>query len=272
MTLPAFHTHCTFCDGKNTAEEMVLKAIELGCEEIGFSSHSPLWDYPSWCMTEEGTEKYKSEILRLKDKYFDRIKIYLGIEYDYYTDIDTSEFDYIIGSVHRVEKNGVYITVDNTLNDHKKGIAELYGGDKYAFVEDYYKLMGDIYNKTGCDIVGHFDVITKFNEQEYFYDVNSPRYKEAVFSSLDSLKNAPVTFEVNTGAISRGYRTTPYLEDYMLDRIAEMGKGLVITPDTHSADTLLFGMEECGKSLKEKGYAYFTSMEEIKNKKITKMS
>lgn len=268
MTLSAFHTHCTFCDGKNTAEEMVQKAIELGCPEIGFSSHSPLWNEPSWCMPEKTVESYKTEILRLKDKYSDRIRVYLGIEYDYYTELDTRDFDYVIGSVHRIRKNDRYITVDNTLQVHKDGIKEFYGGDRYAFVEEYYKMMGEIYERTACDIVGHFDVITKFNEREYYYDVNSSRYKEAVFKSLDNLKNAPVVFEVNTGAISRGYRTTPYLEDYMLKKIAEMGKGLVITPDTHSVDTLLSGMDDCARSLSEKGYAYFTSMEEIlQNKK-----
>ncbi len=271
MTLPAFHTHCTFCDGKNTAEEMVLKAIELGSTEIGFSSHSPLFDNPSWCMTKEGTEKYKTEILRLKDKYCDKIKIYLGIEYDYYTDIDTSDFDYIIGSVHLVEKNGKFITVDNSLDDHKKGIKELYNGDRYAFVEDYYKLMGDIYNRTGCDIVGHFDVITKFQEIEEYYDTSSSRYQNAAFSALDSLKDAPVVFEANTGAISRGYRTTPYPESFIVDRIAELKKAFVITPDTHSVDTIDFAMDIAEEVLKEKGYPYFTSMEEILKNNNKKM-
>ena len=46
------HTHCTFCDGKNTAEEMVLRAIEEGSPEIGFTSHS-----------------YKKKNIRIRDTY-----------------------------------------------------------------------------------------------------------------------------------------------------------------------------------------------------------
>lgn len=263
MTLPAFHTHCTFCDGKNTPEEMVLRAIELGSEEIGFSSHSPLWNNSPWCMTESAVENYKKEILRLKDKYSHKIRIYLGIEYDYYSDIDTRDFDYIIGSVHRVGGKEHYITVDHTLDHHKKGIDEFYGGDRYAFVEEYYKMMGDIYDRTGCQIVGHFDVITKFQEKEEYYDTSSERYRNAVFSALDKLKDAPVVFEVNTGAISRGYRTTPYPEPFILDKIAELGSSFVITPDTHSVDTIDTAMKEAEEMLLEKGYSYFTSMEEI---------
>ena len=34
-----FHTHSNFCDGKCTAEEMVIAAIEKGFDTLGFSSH-----------------------------------------------------------------------------------------------------------------------------------------------------------------------------------------------------------------------------------------
>lgn len=37
--LANFHTHSTFCDGKNTPEEIVLAALEKGFVSIGFSSH-----------------------------------------------------------------------------------------------------------------------------------------------------------------------------------------------------------------------------------------
>ncbi len=266
MTLSAFHTHCTFCDGKNTAEEMVLRAIEEGCPEIGFSSHSYTEHDKRWCMSRENTELYKNEILRLKDKYSDRIQIFLGIEYDYFSDFDTSDFDYVLGSVHYVLKNGYYIPVDETAKHHKDAISELYGGDVDGLAEDYYKTIGDIYNKTGCNIVGHFDIITKFDERDKVYDTASPRYRRAALSALDDLEKCPVTFEINTGAISRGYRTSPYPESFILEEMGKRGVGLIITPDTHRADTLLFGMSEVEEYLKKRGFSYFTSMKEILEK------
>ena len=36
-----YHTHTTFCDGKSTPEEIVLEAIRLGMDTIGFSGHAP---------------------------------------------------------------------------------------------------------------------------------------------------------------------------------------------------------------------------------------
>ena len=35
-----FHTHSTFCDGKDTLWELVEEAVRLGCPAIGFSGHS----------------------------------------------------------------------------------------------------------------------------------------------------------------------------------------------------------------------------------------
>ena len=33
------HTHTKWCDGKNSAEEMVRAALALGLECLGFSGH-----------------------------------------------------------------------------------------------------------------------------------------------------------------------------------------------------------------------------------------
>ena len=34
------HTHTTFCDGKNTPEDVVKEAMERGFDIIGFSAHA----------------------------------------------------------------------------------------------------------------------------------------------------------------------------------------------------------------------------------------
>ena len=37
MSLSNFHTHTSLCDGKDSIRDIVEKAIELGCDKIGFS-------------------------------------------------------------------------------------------------------------------------------------------------------------------------------------------------------------------------------------------
>ena len=79
------HAHSTFCDGKDTLEQMVQTAIEKGFDSIGFSGHSFMDIYAEYSMSEEKAKAYKQEIKRLQHLYGDRIKIWCGLEKDNYT-------------------------------------------------------------------------------------------------------------------------------------------------------------------------------------------
>ena len=145
----------------------------------------------------------------------------------------------------------------------KNNIDKYYGGDVYAYCEDYYDLMADVYNKTRCDIIGHFDLITKFNEVAPMIDESEPRYVSAVNKALSVLVNTPATFEVNTGAISRGYRTKPYPNDEILNKLRSLGKKFIINSDTHSTATIDCKLEEVADSFDKSGIKYITRLEEI---------
>ncbi len=263
MKLSTYHLHTTFCDGKNTPEEMVLEAIKLGCTEIGFSGHSHLPFEPTWTMKKEDVPVYVQTIKDLKEKYKDKIKIYIGIEQDYFSEAPDWKPDYILGAVHCIYKNGEYFDVDTSAEVMKKNVDKHYGGDVYAYCEDYFALMADLYNKTKCDIIAHFDLVTKFNEVMPIIDVTHPRYVKASNDALEALLKTPAVFEVNTGAISRGYRTEPYPEDSLLDKIAQSGKPLVVNSDTHNTGTLAFLIGETKEKLDKKGYKYIDSLDEI---------
>lgn len=261
-----YHTHTTFCDGKNTAEEMVVSAIELGCSEIGFSGHSYTKCDTSYCMSRGKTEEYKKEILALKEKYKDKITIYLGIEQDYFSEEPTNDYDYVIGSVHYILKNGNYLSVDESRDRQINDVNKFYNGDFYAYVEDYYEEVSKVYERTKCDIIGHFDLVTKFNENNVLFDVNNERYKKAYKKALDKLLLTPAKFEINTGAISRGYRKTPYPSDEIAEIIAKHGKKFVLSSDTHAKDTIVFKLDEQKQKLDNLSYKYCENMQEIKTK------
>ena len=38
--LQNLHTHSTYCDGKDTPEEIINAALDMGFDSVGFSSHS----------------------------------------------------------------------------------------------------------------------------------------------------------------------------------------------------------------------------------------
>ncbi len=263
MIVSTYHAHSTYSDGKNTLEEMVQAAIKCGMKEIGFTDHAPMTFFCEWSMDASRVQDYKNEVLALKEKYKDQIKIYLGIEQDYYSVDADSDYDFILGSVHYVHKNGEYLPVDLSASAMNDFVNKHYNGDVYAYCEDYFKLVGDIYERTKCHIIGHFDLVTKFNEKLPMIDINNLRYVKAYEEALNKLLNTPAIFEINTGAISRGYRTNPYPDNNMIDIIAKSGKPFAICSDTHNTESVAYSLEQERENLDKKGYDYIKSLEEI---------
>ena len=60
--------------------------------------------------------------------------------------------------------------------------------------------------------------------------------------------------EVNTGAISRGYRTTPYPDKFILKEMKRLGFGVVISSDCHDARMVDCYFAESEQLLKECGF------------------
>ena len=246
-----FHTHTTFCDGKNTPEEMVEAAINSNMSALGFSGHSHLPTEPDWTMSEEGTKEYKETVLALREKYKDQIEILLGIEQDYWSKTDDlSDYDFVIGSVHSIfEKDITNSAVDGARNSFNYAVDNYFGGDRMAAAERYFELVGDLYERTHCDIIGHFDLITKYNEKyieekgEPFIDSENPRFIEAERKALEKLVATPVIFEINTGGMGRGFRSTPYPSERVMAFLSKHQTPVILASDAHKTDTLTSGFD-----------------------------
>lgn len=233
------HSHTTFCDGKNTPEEMARAAVELGMDSLGFSGHGPNRAPDDAAMAQETVPAYREAVLQVKEKYAGRLEVFLGIERDWFWAPDGGNWDYVIGSVHYVEKDGAYLGVDHSEAVFLQNVEQHYGGDFYAFAQDYYRLVGEVPERTGCQIVGHFDLITKFNEGDRLFDTGHPRYVDAALDALGRLAGKGVICEINTGAMSRGYRSSPYPAPALLRAMRERDIPICITGDSHNVDALL---------------------------------
>ena len=237
------HTHTIYCDGKNTPEEMIQAALAKGLTCLGFSGHGYAPYDTDCCMSVKGAAAYRAEIAALREKYAGRIRILCGVEQDYWSDASTAEYDYVIGSVHYVKAGGELCCVDNTPEISKVAVDKHFGGDWYAFAEAYFATVADVVNKTRCRIIGHFDLVSKFNEKERFFDESHPRYVAAWQGALDALLPCGVPFEINTGAITRLWRTTAYPTADMIEYIRKHGGRLLLSSDSHSDQTLCYGFE-----------------------------
>ena len=159
------HTHSTFCDGKNSLEEMVLSAIGKNFDSIGFSGHSYMDIYADFSMGEEKAAAYKAEIKRLQQVYGDKIKIFCGLEKDNYTKASTDGYDYLIGSVHAVQYGDELLYIDWSADRTRDSVQRVFGGDGLAYAKAYFQAVADLPKYGSFDILGHFDLFTKFNEK-----------------------------------------------------------------------------------------------------------
>ena len=238
------HTHSTYSDGKASPEEVILAAIDKGLSEIGLSDHSYTFFDESYCMKKERVEAYKAELAALKAKYAGKISVLCGVEQDAYSTESTAGFDYVIGSVHYIKVEGEYIPVDESIEILRAAVQKYFDGDVYALCEAYFATVADVVNKTDCDIIGHFDLISKFIEKEPLFDTQHPRYAAAWQKAVDELLKHNVPFEINTGAISRGYRTQPYPGEEMREYIREKGGRFVLSSDAHSKENIGYCFDE----------------------------
>ena len=237
MILSDLHVHSCFSDGDDTPEDIVLAAIEKNMDTIGFSDHSYTFFDESYCMKKENIAAYKSEISRLKVKYKGKIKILCGIEQDFYSNEPTDGYDYVIGSVHYLKAGDDYFPVDEGSDYLINAANTYYGGDIYKLCEVYFDTVSKIKN---ADIIGHFDLITKFNESAPIFDEKNERFVAAYKKALDALLKLNIPFEINTGIVFRGLKSLPYPSPNILDYIIKNGGKTVLSSDAHSKDALMF--------------------------------
>ncbi len=240
------HTHTIYCDGKSTPEEMVLSAIEKGLDEIGIATHSYFDNGMGdcWCIKPDLVNKFQTEVNALKEKYRDKINVLCGLEKDIFSNQSTAGFDYVIGSVHYFKVGDKYYAVDAGIENFKKAVNEAFCGDVYLAAKNYYNLVGKVLDVTNADIIGHFDLFNKFNKDGTLFDENSPRYIEAYEKALYRLLQYGKPFELNTGAISRGYQNKPYPNQRMIKIIKQNGGRLILSSDSHSKENVAFQFDK----------------------------
>ena len=249
-----FHTHTNFCDGKNSAEEMVLAAIDAGMPSIGITTHSYTDFDTSYCIPKERINEYRAEIARLKETYRDRITVFCGIEQDLWGTEPTDGYDYVIGSVHYLWKGKNWFSTDESVDALLHAKNTYYDGDGLSMAEDYFRSVAEI-GRLRPHVIGHFDLIAKCNRDGCLFDEGAPRYLTAAKAAVDALLPLGIPFEINTGAIARGYRQLPYPAPEILSYIAKNSGKVILTSDAHSPENLCYRFDMAEKYALDAGIA-----------------
>lgn len=249
-----YHAHTKYCDGKNTAAEMVAAAYSRGFKSIGMSSHSYTPFDGGFGMTQESGESYKAEMMRLKEEYRGKIEVYFGIEQEVWSDKPIG-YDYIIGAAHYIKCKEGIITVDVSENLVGTGVREHFGGDWMKYIRAYYELASKIPEMTGCDFIAHFDLVAKCNEGNRFFDEESHEYRSIAYEAIKNAAAHCRVFEMNSGAVRRGYRSRVYPEKFLLKSMKELGCEIILSSDAHDTSSLGFMFPEMAELARECGFS-----------------
>ncbi len=254
------HTHTCYCDGKNTPEEVIQAARKQGFDSIGFSGHSYTSYEGEYCMQPDQTIAYCEHIRRLQAEWGEEFPIFCGLEFDMYSDTPQEGYDYLIGSVHYIKKDGQIWGFDRSQQEVAELIHTVFGGDGMAYAVSYYETLAQLPEYGKFDIIGHPDIICKHSDAVEFFDETDPTYRHAVTEALEALRGKIPLFEVNTGAISRGYRKTPYPSPYLLDELKRLGFGAVVSSDCHDCRYLDQSFPDAFELLKAHGFREIYSL------------
>lgn len=256
MRFSNLHQHSTFSDGSSTMEEVVQAAIRKNFVSLGFSDHSYTPCDESYCMLPDRYPGYFAEIRRLKEKYAGQIELYTGLELDYFSEDCRSRYDYWIASVHYMIFGDRVYAVDHTRQDQTACIQLECGGNVYDFCKRYYELVVKNVTRSQADIIGHFDVLSKFG---VIYE-EDPVYQQIALEALDEAMKTTRMVEMNTGAISRGVKTVPYPHPFLLERVQQNGGEIILSADSHHADTIDCHFAACCSTLKELGFDHIVQL------------
>ena len=252
------HNHTRLCNhAEGEIEEYILKAIESGTEYFGFSEHAPMNFDPKYRISFEQMSLYESEIKKYKEKYKDKIEILLGYEVDFLEGhIDervlNADVDYLIGSVHFIEKWGF---------DNPEFIGRYESEDIDEIWQKYFDAVEQMALSKKFDIVGHLDLIKVFKYMPKG-DITKIAQK-----ALKAIKDADMVLELNVA----GYRK-PIGEAYPSKEILEvafdMGIPITFGSDAHKPEQVGMFNDEIIALAKSVGYKECAVYEKRKRKMI----
>ncbi len=251
MITADFHVHSSFSsDSEESTENQVLAAMRAGLKTLCITEHMDM-DYPTGEFLLD-TEAYKSELLRLKDKYKDKVELLFGVELglmDYlaprlYEYSESECFDFIIGSSHLV--GGVDPYYPEYFGTH---------GDNEGIRLYFQSILDNIRAFDNFDVYGHIDYVVRYSKGKKY----SPEdYRDMLDEILKTLISKGKGIELNTAGLKYGLGFAhPHIE--VLRRYREYG-GEIITvgSDSHKAEHIAYDFGAAAEILTGAGFDYYT--------------
>ena len=104
------------------------------------------------------------------------------------------------------------------------------------------------------NIIGHFDLIKKYNANKRFFDENDKWYQNLVTESLELIRNTNCKIEINTKGKLVKDPSEIYPSSFILSKCRELNIPVVINSDAHSPADIKYYFEESVQLLRQLGF------------------
>jgi histidinol-phosphatase (PHP family) len=244
-----YHMHTKFSsDSDANPENHILKAIEMGLDEICFTDHKDFM-YPIDSFDLEVDEYFK-ELLILKEKYKDTITIKIGLEIGLdlqFVDeinefVNHNDYDFVIGSIHVIKGTEFYYG-EYFKNKTKEEAHKEFFMNTLECVKTF-----DCFN-----VLGHLDYIVRYGPYED-KKVNHALYQDIIDEIFKVLIQKGKGIEVNTSGY-RDLKTCGFPNFKQVQRYYDLG-GRIITvgTDSHTSDRVGEHVEDVIKEYERIGF------------------
>ena len=258
-----YHMHTPLC-GHATGEPQAYdrRAIELGLAEIGFSDHAPLFSHkdPTITMDHSQLTIYHTMIESVRDEFSDDLTVRVGVEADYMPAYEERTkallaaypYDYVIGSIHFIEKWGF---------DDPIQLKEWDKRDVNIVYREYYKLLRKSALSRMFDILGHVDLVKKFD----FHPTEDMRNE--IEENARIFKRTGVVVEINTSGLRKPAKEI-YPSQEHLKIYCEKGIPITFGSDAHRADDVGRDFDKGREWALAAGYKEYVMLEKRKIAKV----
>jgi histidinol-phosphatase (PHP family) len=245
-------------------EEVVESAIRAGFSTYGVSEHAPRYRaedlFPDEADLDVGDlarafETYVDAALALRDRHADRIELLVGFETEVLPPRDWTErmlalrrqhpeFDYVVGSVHHVGDASIDMTPELTAK-----VAEEMGG-REILERLYFEGGAELVERLRPEIVGHFDLIRKFDGVDANFGPGTWKHIER---ALEAVRDVGAVLDVNAAPARRKLGPV-YPLPPLLERACEMGIPVTLGDDSHGPAQVGVGLDDCMRAIEQAGY------------------
>ena len=234
-----YHTHTKRCGhASGEDEEYVLAAIKVGIKELGFSDHIFYPGLSQKPIRQDGSDfdDYVNSISNLREKYKDKIKIFLGFEAEYIegfedfykTILDNPKIDYLICGNHCYYENNEWHWYFNSPNNKQ---------DISRYVDRTIKAI-----ESGLFLyIAHPDIFLNWYTDRDDFIIDQIR------QICQKAKEYNLPLEINLEGAkhkvhleSLGQEPYYYPHDIFWQIASEVGNDIVVGIDAHNPDSLIF--------------------------------